>query len=436
MHRFRLNVRWIAAVLCVWPLGCMRPAEMARPGALPRAPLNHGSVRIQPTTYFAHGHLLEREGRFDEAVEQYQKALRLKPDFVAARNRLGITLNKLGRHHEATNEFLRAVELRPEEAYLHNNLGFSLYLEGNYTEALTELEKALQLTPDFARARMNYALVLAKLGRYDEAFTQLAQVGDEADACFNMGMLLSDAGKYAEAAKYLERAVELRPTFAAARIQLREVARIAAEQEARARRQTASTPPADATPDATVATATPQPNDSVAPPAAPAAAVQAAQPAHETAAPHDGADVKAAADAHAKADEPSPSSDAPASAPSQPAHRTVVAGVSFERGQAGSASASPHDPPAAGSKQGDPAGSAADEGAAGADPAEPDAPSDPALEQMLWELSQTPEVVGDLVDELLSYTSFDDPEAQDILCTLSYLLFPETAPEDFLGLPR
>ena len=443
MHRFRLNVRWIAVVLCVWPLGCMRPAEMARPGALPRAPLNHGPVRIQPTTYFAHGHLLEREGRFDEAVEQYQKALRLKPDFVAARNRLGITLNKLGRHHEATNEFLRAVELQPEEAYLHNNLGFSLYLEGNYSEALTALEKALQLTPDFARARMNYALVLAKLGRYDEAFTQLAQVGDEADACFNMGMLLSDAGKYAEAAKYLERAVELRPTFAAARIQLREVARIAAEQEARARRETTSTPPADATQDATIATATPQADDSDAQPAAPDAVAQVAgpaQPAHQFAAPQAGADVSAAADAHAKPDEPAvaSSSDAPASAPSQPANGTVVAGVSFERGQAGSASASPHDPPAAGSKLDDRTTSATDEGAAGADPAAPDpnAPSDPALEQMLWELSQTPEVVGDLVDELLSYTSFDDPEAQDILCTLSYLLFPETAPEDFLGLPR
>lgn len=425
MHRTRLNVRWVAVVLCVWPLGCMRSAQEARPGALPRAPLNHGPVRIQPTTYFAHGHLLEREGRFDEAVEQYQKALRLKPDFVAARNRLGITLNKLGRHREATDQFLRAVELRPEEAYLHNNLGFSLYLEGSYPEALTELEKALQLTPDFARARMNYALVLAKLGRYDDAFAQLTQVGDEADACFNMGMLLSDAGKYAEAAKYLERAVELRPTFAAARIQLREVARIVAEAESQAAQArqvpTRQPEPAD---DASASQAT----------VTSAAADQASAEQHAAtlAGGHAQAD---AADHAAGANQVETAGQGGAAAASQPAHRTLVAGVSFERGQAGTSQQIHKSPAASGSDGSAQDGPAASSSAAGEAGATADVAADPALEQMLWELSQTPQVVGDLLDELASFTSLDDPEAQDIFCTLSYLLFPETAPEDFLGLP-
>ncbi len=422
MHRRRRNVRWLAAVLCVWPAGCMRPDEMTRPGALPRAPLNHGPVRIQPTTYFAHGHLLEREGRFEEAVEQYRKALRLKPDFVAARNRLGITLNKLGRHREATDQFLRAVELRPEEAYLHNNLGFSLYLEGNDTEALTELEKALQLTPDFARARMNYALVLARLGRYDDAFTQLTQVGDEADACFNMGMLLSDAGKYADAARYLERAVELRPTFAAARIQLREVARIVAEQEAKA---------AAAQQPATAQTEAHEPQVTVAP-EADAASAGAGEDAVEPQAATFAQGHSQPAEQTAAASQTGVSEQADGASASQPDHPTVVAGVSFERAPAA-------DPPQPQNPQADgrspAAGRASAAGDAGDETAAGDLPADPALEQMLWELAQTPEVVGDLLDELASFANLDDPEAQDIFCTLSYLLFPETAPEDFLGLP-
>ncbi len=410
MHRNRANVRWIAVVVLGLPLGCMRATQQAAPGALPRAPMNHGPVQIRPTTYFAHGHLLEREGRFDEAIEQYRKALRLKPDFVAARNRLGITLNKLGRHREATNEFLRAVELRPEEAYLHNNLGFSLYLEGNYTEALAELEKALQLTPDFARARMNYALVLAKLGRYDDAFEQLSQVGEEADACFNMGMLLSDAGRYADAARYLQRAIEVRPTFAAARIQLREVARIVAEQEAR-----------------TVAA-----NARRTEPSAPPQAAQARTLAAQTATPTPPASQPATGDkdATAGASAAEPASHAPGADPqpaSQPERRTVVAGVSFER-PAATAGASPAvTAPQTG------ADSAPDPNEACDPPGRSDDPRDEEL--LLWELSLEPSMIGELLDELLSFADLDDPEAQDILCTLGYLLFPETAPQDFLRLP-
>ena len=44
-------------------------------------------------------------GRADEAIEEYQKAIRLKPGYALAHNNLGLVYGKLGRVDEAIEEF-------------------------------------------------------------------------------------------------------------------------------------------------------------------------------------------------------------------------------------------------------------------------------------------------------------------------------------------
>lgn len=204
------------------------PPRPATPGALPAPSRSAEQPRLNATTYFAYGHLLERQGNLERALEQYRQALQIAPEFVTARNRLGIVLNRLGRHAEASAEFRRAIDSKPQEVYLYNNLGFSLYLQQQYDEAAEVLQQAVTMKPDFARARMNYALVLGRLGRFDEALEQFAIVSGEADAHYNVGMLQAQAGRYADAARSLETALKLNPGLEAARHQLREVSRLAA----------------------------------------------------------------------------------------------------------------------------------------------------------------------------------------------------------------
>lgn len=218
--------------------GCSDSNQQVKtaPGALPSGQFSRAdrTHEIHATTYFAHGHLLERQGAFDRAVEQYVEALKAKPDFVICENRLGITLNKLGRHAEASEHFRKAIALSSGLAHLHNNLGFSLYLEAKYEEAERSLARALELKPGFGRARMNHGITLAKLGKYNEAFSEMRTTTNAADAAFNMGMLLTEAGRYADAAKYLEAALAAKPNFEAARAQLNELSRLAAAEDAEA----------------------------------------------------------------------------------------------------------------------------------------------------------------------------------------------------------
>lgn len=228
------NVRSWAILAGAWLIvlsGCEATHERHAPGALP-AHRGDLAPRLTAATYMAHGDLLEREGQWAQAAEQYRKAIELAPNVVAPHDRLGITLNKLGRHAEASAEFRAALAIDPRQATLHNNLGFSLYLEGQLDAAERTLTRALELQPAFRRARMNRGLVLAKLGRFDEALADFQLAGQQEDAYYNLAVLQADAGLYAEAARTLQQALAIKPDFTAAREQLRQIARLAAVQEA------------------------------------------------------------------------------------------------------------------------------------------------------------------------------------------------------------
>lgn len=208
-----------------------QPTAAQSPGGLPRVTQGE-RPRVTAATYLAYGELLERRGDVAQAAEQYRKAIAESPDLAAARNRLGVTLNKLAQHAEATEQFREALKLQPNDPSLLNNLAFSLYLEGEYAAANDVLTDLLDVRPTFRRARMNHGLVLARLGRDDEALTEFSFVTEPADAYYNLAVIQAECERYAAAATSLDQALQHNPQFAEARQQLRELARLAAGQQA------------------------------------------------------------------------------------------------------------------------------------------------------------------------------------------------------------
>lgn len=212
-------------------VSCNEPEKKsASPGELPSQRIDQ-TPRINATTYFAHGHLLERQGGLERAVEQYRKAIELQPDFPTARNRLGIVLNKLGRNAEASIEFREAIRQKPNQAYLYNNLGFSLYLDGKYAEAEQAFQQAISLQPTFARANMNLGLTLGRQGRFDEALSAFRNAGDEVTAFYNLAVVQSEGGAYVDAVKSLGNALRLNPQYQPAVAYLHDISQLAADQE-------------------------------------------------------------------------------------------------------------------------------------------------------------------------------------------------------------
>jgi tetratricopeptide (TPR) repeat protein len=99
---------------------------------------------------FRVGNLRMGEGRFDEAVTQYERALRAHPDFVDAGGNLGAALLRAGRVPEAIARGEATVRLAPGSAGAHYNLAGALRVAGRREEAAAEYREAYRLRPDLA----------------------------------------------------------------------------------------------------------------------------------------------------------------------------------------------------------------------------------------------------------------------------------------------
>ena len=117
-----------------------------------------------PQAYYNLGNVLKDQGKLDEAVACYRRALELKPDFAEAHNNLGNALKDQGKLDEAVACYRRALELKPDYAEAHNNLGNALKDQGKLDEAVACYRRALELKPDYAEAHSNLGSALEEMG--------------------------------------------------------------------------------------------------------------------------------------------------------------------------------------------------------------------------------------------------------------------------------
>jgi len=166
------------------------------------------------------GTALEKKGQINEAIRQYQEALRLKADSIEARNNLGVALGRKGQMDEAIKQFQEAIHLKPDDAPSYNNLGGAFYQQGNTAEAIRQYQEAIRLKPDYADPHNGLGIAFDKGGQIDEAIRQLQEAirlkPDHADAHYNLGVAFYQQGRTAEAIRQFQEAIRLKPDHAEA----------------------------------------------------------------------------------------------------------------------------------------------------------------------------------------------------------------------------
>jgi 2-polyprenyl-3-methyl-5-hydroxy-6-metoxy-1,4-benzoquinol methylase/TolA-binding protein len=140
------------------------------------------------------GNALKEQGKLEETIEAYNKALAIKPDYADAYYNMGNTLKEQGKMEEAIEAYNKAISLKPDYADAYSNMGNVLKGQGKLKEAIEAYNKALAIKPDNAEAYNNMGNALKDQGKLEEAIEDykkaLAIKPDYADAFYNMGNAL------------------------------------------------------------------------------------------------------------------------------------------------------------------------------------------------------------------------------------------------------
>lgn len=133
-----------------------KQSEAAAPAAELPDPFVRGKIANMHAEL---GDVYRGVGLYREAVNEYQRALSLRPDFPDIRTKLAQVLHDLGRKEEALAELLELKRSRPDYLLARINLGVVHYSLGRLPEAIREWKEVLAEDPKNKKALMYLRLV-------------------------------------------------------------------------------------------------------------------------------------------------------------------------------------------------------------------------------------------------------------------------------------
>jgi tetratricopeptide (TPR) repeat protein len=166
-------------------------------GQLDRAIEDYGQViRLKPgdaEAFSNRGIAYDDDGQHVRAIQDYDRAIRLKPNYAEAYYNRGnayhhkshydraiqdertVGLKPGDADDHAIQDYDRAIRLRPDYAEAFNNRGIVFYDKTQYDRAIQDYDQAIRLQPDLAEAFNNRSLAYYKQNQYDRALQDFDQ---------------------------------------------------------------------------------------------------------------------------------------------------------------------------------------------------------------------------------------------------------------------
>ena len=189
------------------------------------------------------GFIQEKRGEYVKALEEYDLAIKLKPDFALAYLRRGIVCFQVKQYTKAEEDLKKALKIdpdicgsgwltgdfssgqgrtaetkvgmvkhSPDNVLVKDIIGSFHFREGNYQQAEKIFKEAIELDPEYGRAYAGLGTIYLRIGRYDESEKLLKKCiaisPDETDAYYNLACLYSLKGDPEESFKYLSESIE------------------------------------------------------------------------------------------------------------------------------------------------------------------------------------------------------------------------------------
>jgi len=134
------------------------------------------SIKLDPynaaDAHFALGLVYRDWGKPDDEIQAYKQAIRLRPDYTAAYERLGSRYLKSKKYNEAIEMFRQLATLKPGDANAPNSMGEAYFELNKLNEAVESFRQSIRLKPDFGKAYYNLGRTLMAMGNRDAALEQ------------------------------------------------------------------------------------------------------------------------------------------------------------------------------------------------------------------------------------------------------------------------
>ncbi|MHC4878606.1 MAG: tetratricopeptide repeat protein [Planctomycetota bacterium] len=156
---------------------------------------------------------LAQHNRDEHAIEQLEKAREINPRIKGVSHPLAVLFDRQGRFDAADREYQRALDESPRSADLLSDYGYFLYSRGNVEQAEERLRAAIKADSGHEKALLNLGLVLGQQQQFDEALTVFERAVGPAAARHNLGLLHAQHGNTDEASRWFAEAARLDPSL-------------------------------------------------------------------------------------------------------------------------------------------------------------------------------------------------------------------------------
>jgi len=164
-----------------------------------------------------YGDTLRKKGRFQEAIEHFDRAIQANPRYLIAYNNKGRAFLDLDKVDKAIEIFNQACRIDKNRYDTYNYLGLAYSQKDQLDLAVQNYEISIRLKPDYYQALNNLGIVLKAQGKIEQAVENwqkaLKVKPDYPNAHYNLGLVRAREGKYNSAADHLEKTIKAKPDW-------------------------------------------------------------------------------------------------------------------------------------------------------------------------------------------------------------------------------
>ncbi|MFH1447376.1 MAG: AAA family ATPase [Candidatus Micrarchaeota archaeon] len=168
-------------------------------------------------TYYHRGNNYYEKEDFDRAIENYNMAVVLNPNFSEAYFNRGLAYYNKKNYDKAISDYNKAAELDPRNPVIYNNRGDAYYRKQEFENGILDYDKAISLNQKYLKAFYNRGLAYACQQDYERAiedFDKVVELNPEfAEAYHIRGLAYDYMQDYDKAIADYDKAVELKPDF-------------------------------------------------------------------------------------------------------------------------------------------------------------------------------------------------------------------------------